>query len=148
VLGAEGAVLLLEKLSPALEHVDSSSDAVGTAVHHAIQTLIPIIALAPAGTELRGRWLDRLWQAVQDDDMPYIENLTVSRFRYSPSAIFATAMPSVPGPLWNSFFSPFRVRELRAVGVPSAQAATADGARCPCLNVRRRLLKVPGKSRG
>ena len=46
-LGAEGAVLLLEKLSPALEHVDSSSGAIGTAVNNAINALVPIIAKAP-----------------------------------------------------------------------------------------------------
>jgi hypothetical protein len=32
LLGGEGAVLLLEKVSPALEHVDSSSGAIGRAV--------------------------------------------------------------------------------------------------------------------
>jgi hypothetical protein len=32
LLGAEGAVTLLERLSPALEHVDSSSGGIGTAV--------------------------------------------------------------------------------------------------------------------
>ena len=39
VLGAEGAVLFLEKISHALEHVDSSSGAIGTAVNNAIDTL-------------------------------------------------------------------------------------------------------------
>lgn len=76
VLGAEGAVLLLEKLSPALEHVDSSSGAIGTAVNRAIDALVPVIAGSPADDELRGKWLERLWEAVQDDDMPYIELLT------------------------------------------------------------------------
>ena len=32
VLAADGAVTLFERLSPALEHVDSSSGAIGTAV--------------------------------------------------------------------------------------------------------------------
>ena len=35
-LAAGGAVLFLEKVSPALERVDSSSGAIGTAVNHAI----------------------------------------------------------------------------------------------------------------
>lgn len=43
VLGADGAVMLLEKLSPALEQVDSSSGAIGSAVNRAIETLVPII---------------------------------------------------------------------------------------------------------
>jgi hypothetical protein len=35
VLAADGAVSLLERLSPALERIDSSSGASGTAVNHA-----------------------------------------------------------------------------------------------------------------
>ena len=40
VLAAEGAITLLEKLSPALEQVDSSSGALGSAVNKAIDTLV------------------------------------------------------------------------------------------------------------
>jgi hypothetical protein len=75
VLAAEGAVTLLEKLSPALEQVDSSSGAIGTAVNRAIDTLVPIIAKAGVEQHVRQRWLGRLWQALQDDEMPYIELL-------------------------------------------------------------------------
>ena len=75
ILGAEGAVLFIEKLSPALEQVDSSSGSIGTAVNHALETLVPIISCAPAAEETRSKWLDRLWMAIQDDDIPYIENL-------------------------------------------------------------------------
>ncbi len=42
LLGAEGAVKFIEKVSPALEHVDSSSGAIGTAVNKAIEALVPI----------------------------------------------------------------------------------------------------------
>jgi hypothetical protein len=45
---AEGAVAFIERLSPALEHVDSSSGAIGTAVNHAIDALVSTIAGAPA----------------------------------------------------------------------------------------------------
>ena len=75
LLGAEGAVLLLERLSPALEHVDSSSGAIGTAVNHAIEALVPVIAGADADDRLRESWLERLWRAVEEDEMPYIELL-------------------------------------------------------------------------
>lgn len=75
VLAAEGAITLLEKLSPALEQVDSSSGALGSAVNKAIGTLVPLIAKADVDAALRQRWLERLWQALQDDDMPYIELL-------------------------------------------------------------------------
>lgn len=57
VLAAEGAVKFLEKVSPALEHVDSSSGALGTAVSRAIEVLVPIIAAAPVDTKARQRWL-------------------------------------------------------------------------------------------
>jgi len=75
VLAADGAVLLIEKLSPALECVDSSSGAIGTAVNSAIAALAPIIAEASADTKMRDAWLERLWEAYQEDDIPYIESL-------------------------------------------------------------------------
>ncbi len=75
VLAAEGAVLLFEKLPPALERIDSSSGAIGTAVNNAIAALVPIIAAAPADDKTRDAWLERLWEAYQDDAMPYIELL-------------------------------------------------------------------------
>ena len=75
VLAAEGAITLLEKLSPALEQVDSSSGALGSAVNKAIHTLVPIIVKADVEPKLRQRWLERLWKALQDDEMPYIEPL-------------------------------------------------------------------------
>jgi tetratricopeptide (TPR) repeat protein len=75
VLAADGAVLLLEKLSPALERIDSSSGAIGSAVGRAIDELVPVIAQAEVDVEMRQSWLERLWQAIQDDEMPYIEAL-------------------------------------------------------------------------
>ncbi|VAW38430.1 hypothetical protein MNBD_DELTA03-138 [hydrothermal vent metagenome] len=75
LLAGEGAVLLITKLSPALEHVDSSSGAIGTAVNNAINALVPIITKASADNATRKKWLDRLWKAVEEDNMPYIEML-------------------------------------------------------------------------
>jgi hypothetical protein len=75
VLAADGAVLFLCKISPALERVDSSSGAIGTAVNNAIEALVPIIAKAPAEVKLRMKWLERLWEALQEDRIPYIEHL-------------------------------------------------------------------------
>jgi hypothetical protein len=71
VLGGEGAVLFLEKISPAIEQVDSSSGAIGTAVNNAIEALVPIIARAPVDGKQRDNWLERLWHAVEADDIPY-----------------------------------------------------------------------------
>jgi len=75
VLGGEGAVLFFEKISPAIERVDSSSGAIGTAVNNAIDALVPIIARAPAKDKLRDKWIEHLWLAVEKDDIPYIELL-------------------------------------------------------------------------
>jgi len=74
-LAASGAVLFLEKVSPALEQVDSSSGAIGTAVNHAIEACAKIIAAAPVDERTRDQWLDRLWDAHQNDQIPYIECL-------------------------------------------------------------------------
>jgi tetratricopeptide (TPR) repeat protein len=75
VLAAEGAVQFLERISPALQQVDSSSGAIGSAVNRAIEDLVAIIAKAPVDSGTRAAWLDRLWEALQDDAIPYIETL-------------------------------------------------------------------------
>ncbi len=75
VLAAEGAIAFLERVSPALEHVDSSSGSIGTAVGNAIGELVPIIASAPADAKTRDGWLERLFEAHQEDQIPYIERL-------------------------------------------------------------------------
>lgn len=75
VLAAEGAVLFLEKLAPAIEQVDSSSGGIGSAVNRAIETMVPIIAKANVSRAVREKWLDRLFEALQEDEMPYLENL-------------------------------------------------------------------------
>lgn len=75
VLAAEGAIAFLERVSPALEHVDSSSGSIGAAVNNAITALVPVIAAAPVDTKTREAWLERLFDAYQNDDIPYIERL-------------------------------------------------------------------------
>ena len=75
ILGAEGAVLFLERVSPALEHVDSSSGAIGTAVNHAIEELVVVIGRAPVDAKKREGWVERLWEAHANDGIPYIERL-------------------------------------------------------------------------
>ncbi|HAT29480.1 MAG TPA: hypothetical protein DCW29_01100 [Janthinobacterium sp.] len=74
-LAAEGAVLFLEKLAPAITQVDSSSGSIGSAVNRAIETLVPIIAKADVSRAVREKWLARLWQALQEDDIPYLDYL-------------------------------------------------------------------------
>ena len=74
-LAAAGAVHFLEKVSPALERVDSSSGAIGNAVDCAIEAYATIIVAAPVDDRTRDQWLDRLWEAHQNDAIPYIERL-------------------------------------------------------------------------
>lgn len=73
VVAAEGAVEFLERVSPAIAHVDSSSGSIGSAVNRAIETLVPLIATAPLEAKVREAWLERLWDAYQDDEIPYLE---------------------------------------------------------------------------
>jgi hypothetical protein len=74
-IAAEGAVLLLEKLAPAIEQVDSSSGRIGAAVDHAIEKLVHVIAQADVADAVSAKWLDRLWVAYEKDTMPSIEYL-------------------------------------------------------------------------
>lgn len=69
---ADGAIALMEKLWPALAHVDSSSGALGSAVSTTVHRLIDIVLAAPADEELRECWLDRMWMAVEEDGVDYL----------------------------------------------------------------------------
>ena len=76
VLAGEGAVRFLERISGALEQIDSSSGTIGNAVYGAILDLVPIVSSAPVEEKVRNAWMDRLWKAHEDDRIPYIESLT------------------------------------------------------------------------
>ena len=75
ILGAEGAVKLMEKFWPAMQNIDTSSGALGTAVTNAMGVLVDIVTDAPAPESLRAKWLDRLWQAIMDDGVEYLSPL-------------------------------------------------------------------------
>lgn len=75
-LAAEGAILFLQKLVPAIEQVDSSSGAIGSTVYRAIEVLVPIISKAQVEHTQRQKWLEQLWQAISDDGISYIESLS------------------------------------------------------------------------
>ena len=74
-LAGEGAVLLLEKLSPAVSDIDSSSGALGNATAAVVEKMAPLIAAAPVPRRVREKWLERLLDAIQEEDPPYIESL-------------------------------------------------------------------------
>jgi hypothetical protein len=75
MLAAEGAVLFIERVSPALERIDSSSGAMGAAVNRAVDELAAIVGGAPADAATRDRWLERIWAAYLEDDMGYLGSL-------------------------------------------------------------------------
>src|SRR3990167_3575341 len=67
--------LFRSKLSPALSQIDSSSGSLGNATYSAVRELVTLIGSAPVDAAVRKKWLDRLFDAIQDDDPPYIEHL-------------------------------------------------------------------------
>jgi hypothetical protein len=73
--GAEGAVLFLERVAPALDHVDGSSGAMCTAVRKAVAALAALIAAAEVEDAERNLWLERLMTAYLEDDRPCIKAL-------------------------------------------------------------------------
>jgi hypothetical protein len=87
VVAADGAVSLAGKLSPALERVDSSFGAPGTAVNRAVDAPVPVIAGVDAPAVMRERWPERLFNALQNDQMPCIERPGVrwSELRVTPA---------------------------------------------------------------
>lgn len=72
---AEGAVLLCERLSPALQDVDSSSGALGTAANRAVAAAVRLVADAPAELAVRRTWLARLFEALQEDGIGWLCDL-------------------------------------------------------------------------
>jgi hypothetical protein len=74
-LAAEGAVLFIGKLSPALAQVDSSSGYLGMAVDNAMEELAILIGKAPVEEKVRDQWLKKAWKAIEEDQIPYLEAL-------------------------------------------------------------------------
>jgi hypothetical protein len=71
-LAAEGCVSLMERLWSAVEDIDTSSGALGGAIHRTLGELIPILISAPADVKMRRAWLERLYRAVMDDGVQYL----------------------------------------------------------------------------
>lgn len=75
VLAGDGVVSLAERIWPSLQGIDSSSGALGSAVFRTLNELIPILIAAPADHATRGKWLARLFEAVQNDGVDYLAPL-------------------------------------------------------------------------
>lgn len=72
VAAGDGVVSLMERMWPAFQDIDTSSGALGSAVYRTLNELIPILIAAPADRATRGKWLDRLFAAVQNDGVEYL----------------------------------------------------------------------------
>ena len=73
---ADAAIYLMERIWPALEHIDGSSGALGRAVNDAIEKLLPLVIEAPADESLRKKWTYRLLDAIYDDGVEYLSPVT------------------------------------------------------------------------
>ncbi len=72
VIAGDGVVSLVERIWPAFQDIDTSSGALGGAVYWAQGELLPIAIEAPADRKTRDKWLDCLWQAIEDDGVDYL----------------------------------------------------------------------------
>ena len=72
IVAADGVVNLAERLWPALQDIDTSSGELGNAVNRALDELLPILIAAPGDPATRHHWLERLYQAVQNDGVQYL----------------------------------------------------------------------------
>ncbi len=71
-LAGDGCIILMECLYPALEHIDSSSGALGNAVNKTLNELIPILIDVPAIKEKRKRWLEQIYKAILNDGVQFL----------------------------------------------------------------------------
>ncbi|HLK66236.1 MAG TPA: hypothetical protein VKU19_22530 [Bryobacteraceae bacterium] len=72
VTAGDGVVSLMERIWPAFQDVDTSSGALCSAVYWAQDELLPIAIKSPADRKTRDKWLERLWQAIEDDGVDYL----------------------------------------------------------------------------
>jgi len=72
VLAAVGAISLMERIWPALEHIDTSSGSLGNAIRKTLDELIPLLIKAKADKITRKIWMERLYEAVVEDGVDYL----------------------------------------------------------------------------
>jgi hypothetical protein len=75
VAAGDGVVSLMERIWPAFQGIDTSSGALGAAVFRTITELIPILTAARADHATTSKWLERLFEAVQNDGVEYLAPL-------------------------------------------------------------------------
>jgi len=73
ILAAQGAVIFIERIPPALEQVEWEPTIKGT-VDRAVAALADIIGAAQVDSATRRDWLARLWQAQQEDARGWLKS--------------------------------------------------------------------------
>ena len=66
-LAGEGVIELFYRLYPALMQIDGSSGALGTAMNKTIESLLPILIETDWDMNTRGKWLEKLYEAIIED---------------------------------------------------------------------------------
>ena len=74
-LAGEGVIELFYRLYPALMQIDGSSGALGTAMNKTIESLLPILIKADWDMNTRGKWLEKLYEAIIEDGWGTFDNL-------------------------------------------------------------------------
>jgi len=74
-LAGEGVIELFVRLYPALMQIDSSSGALGTAMNKTIESLLPILIHADWDMNTRGKWLEKLYEAIIEDGWGTFDSL-------------------------------------------------------------------------
>ena len=75
VAAGDRVVSLMERIWPAFQGIDTSSKALDAAVLRTMNELIPILTVVSADHATRGKWLERLFEAVQSDGVEYLAPL-------------------------------------------------------------------------
>ena len=74
-LAGGGVIELFVRLYPALMQIDSSSGALGTAMNKTIDQLLPILIQANWDMNTRGKWLEILFEAIQNEGWGIFDDL-------------------------------------------------------------------------
>lgn len=74
-LAGEGVIELFIRLYPALMNIDGSSGALGNTMNKTIDALIPILIKADWDMNTRGKWLDKLYDAIIEDGWGTFDDL-------------------------------------------------------------------------
>lgn len=74
-LAGEGVIELFYRLYPALMQIDGSSGALGTAMNKTIESLLPFLIQTDWDMNTRGKWLEKLYEAIIEDGWGTFDNL-------------------------------------------------------------------------